>query len=139
LNAPRSAVFTAKCDVWALDAEEMERLRLELDIEDETAAVSGVGSYIDLLFRERAVAVSRHRMEQLLDRLVRLAANMPLEMAMLECTLRPAVVDVAETYEGYAVTLYVKAAGFDAPAAEAEWAAALLEIVKLLRGRDLAR
>src|ERR1700724_620196 len=31
LNAPRSPVFTAKCDVWTLEPEELETLRIDLD------------------------------------------------------------------------------------------------------------
>src|ERR1700712_6141804 len=31
LNAPRSAVFTAKCDAWAMDSAEIEDLRQNLD------------------------------------------------------------------------------------------------------------
>ena len=32
LNAARSPVFTAKCDAWPLDAEELDELRVNLDI-----------------------------------------------------------------------------------------------------------
>src|ERR1700743_1203154 len=52
LNAARSPVFTAKCDAWPLDAEELESLRVDLDVSvDEGPA--GFGSYIDILWRER--------------------------------------------------------------------------------------
>src|SRR5580698_4866780 len=52
LNAPRSAVFTAKCDAWALSAEELDVLRLNLDptLGPELAS-AGFASYIDLLLR----------------------------------------------------------------------------------------
>ena len=42
LNAPRSPVFTAKCDAWPLrpkeDADELEQLRLNLDIFDDASS-----------------------------------------------------------------------------------------------------
>src|ERR1700722_19377016 len=47
LNATRSPVFTAKCDAWPLDDEELEQLRLNLDAPAEEAR-AGFGSYIDL-------------------------------------------------------------------------------------------
>ncbi|GAC1420985.1 MAG: hypothetical protein NVSMB62_15510 [Acidobacteriaceae bacterium] len=137
LNAGRSPVYTAKCDAWPLDSEELENLRLNLDV-DPQLAESGFASYIDILWRDRAVAASRPRQEQILDRLVRLAGAIDAPLALFECVLRPAVVDLAETFEGFAITLYTKAAGSDADHALAEWGNALSETVKVLRGRDFA-
>src|SRR5580698_4092677 len=59
LNAARSPVFTAKCDAWPLDDEELEALLLNLDIVAEEAH-AGFASYIDLLWRERSVFASFH-------------------------------------------------------------------------------
>lgn len=137
LNAGRSPVFTAKCDTWHPDPPELEDLRLNLDC-DSQLAQSGFASYIDILWRDRAVAASRPRQEQILDRLVRLAGTIDAPLAILECVLRPAVVDLSETFEGFAITLYTKAAGSDPDHALAEWGNALSETVKLLRGRDFA-
>ncbi len=50
LNAARSPVFTAKCDAWPLDAEELDALRVNLDVGAEEAP-AGFGSYIDILWR----------------------------------------------------------------------------------------
>src|ERR1700677_1143071 len=70
LNAARSPVFTAKCDAWPLDAEELGTLRLDLDIStDDTPA--GFASYIDILWRERSIFASFHQQEQMLHRLTR--------------------------------------------------------------------
>ncbi|MDP9039177.1 MAG: hypothetical protein M3O02_07880 [Acidobacteriota bacterium] len=137
LNAGRSPVFTAKCDVWAMAGEELEALRLNLDADAESAH-AGFASYIDAVWRERAVAASRHRQEQILDRVVRVAGAVEAPLAALECVLRPAVIDLEDTFEGYAITLYVKAAGSDGEHARAEWGHALGEVVKLLRGREFA-
>jgi hypothetical protein len=138
LNATRSPVFTAKCDAWPLDEEELEALRAHLDI-DVHEAPAGFGSYIDILWRERTVFASFHLQEQMLRRLTRLAAPLEHSYAMLDCTIRPAMVDLAgPAQEGFAVSLYVKAVGHDGPSAEANWASALDAVVALLRSKDLA-
>ena len=138
LNAPRSAVFTAKCDAWPLDEEELAGLRADLDIIAEEA-LAGFVSYIDILWRERSLFASFHLLEQMLHRLTRHAAPLEHPYAMLDCILRPAMVDLAAgPQEGFAVSLYIKAVGHDAASAEEHWAAALDAVVALLRSKDLA-
>lgn len=137
LNASRSPVFTAKCDVWPMAAEEIESLRMELDLIPEDAPV-GIASYIDLLWRERSVFVSFHQHEQLLHRITRLASPLGHPYAMLECTLRPALIDFTGPQEGFAISLYLKALGHNGEAAEERWAGALAEVSALLRGRAFA-
>jgi hypothetical protein len=137
LNATRSPVFTAKCDAWPLDVEELETVRAELDIiADEGPA--GFGSYIDILWRERSLFASFHLQEQMLHRLTRHAVPLEHPYAMLDCIIRPAMVDLTGPQEGFAVSLYVKAIGHDAQAAGENWAAALDAVVALLRSKDLA-
>jgi hypothetical protein len=137
LNATRSPVFTAKCDAWPLDAEELDALRVNLDISADEAPY-GFGSYIDILWRERSLFASFHLQEQMLHRLTRHAAPLEHPYAMLDCVLRPAMVDLTGPQEGFAVSLYVKAVGHDAQTAEANWASALDAVVMLLRSKDLA-
>lgn len=144
LNAPRSAVFTAKCDAWPLsptkDADELGQLHLNLDIfDDESSDAShGFVSYIDILWRERSIFASFHQHEQLLHRLTRHAAPLDHSYAMLDCVLRPALVDLTGPQEGFALSVYVKALGHDLQSAEQNWAAALDAIVALLRSKDLS-
>jgi hypothetical protein len=137
LNAARSPVFTAKCDAWPLDAEELDALRVNLDVSADEAP-AGFGSYIDILWRERTLFASFHLQEQMLHRLTRHAAPLEHPYAMLDCILRPAMVDLAGPQEGFAVSLYVKAVGHDAQTAETNWATALEAAVALLRSKDLA-
>jgi hypothetical protein len=137
LNAPRSPVFTAKCDAWPLDADELDALRENLDISAEEAP-AGFGSYLDILWRERSLFASFHLQEQMMHRLTRHAAPLEYPYAMLDCIIRPAMVDLTGPQEGFSVSLYVKALGHDAQAAGANWAAALDAVVALLRNRDLA-
>jgi len=137
LNATRSPVFTAKCDAWPLDAEELDALRVELDIGADEGPV-GFGSYIDLLCRERSLFTSFHLQEQMLHRLTRHASPLEHPDAMLDCIIRPALVDLTGPHEGFAVSLYVKAAGHDTQTAEGNWASALDAVVALLRSKDLS-
>jgi hypothetical protein len=137
LNAARSPVFTAKCDAWSLDSDELGALRMNLDILADEGPY-GFGSYIDILWRERSRFVSSHLQEQMLHRLVRHAALLEHPYAMLDCILRPAMVDLTGPQEGFAVSLYIKAIGHDAQAAQENWATALDAVVALLRSKDLA-
>jgi hypothetical protein len=142
LNAPRSPVFTAKCDAWTLDSAELDELRYELDLTETTGenadTSAGFASYIDLIWRDRSVFASFHQSEQILHRLARLAAPIAQPYAMLECVLRPALVDLTTAQEGYSVTVYVKALGPDLDTAKEVWSAALEEVVALLRSKDIA-
>ncbi|GGG89288.1 hypothetical protein [Edaphobacter dinghuensis] len=144
LNALRSPVFTAKCDAWPLrpkqDADELETLRLNLDIFEDAAndASHGFVSYIDILWRERSIFTSFHQHEQLLHRLTRHAAPLSHPYAMLDCVLRPALVDLTGPQEGFALSLYIKSLGHDPQSAEENWASALDAVVGLVRSKDLS-
>jgi hypothetical protein len=140
LNAPRSAVFTAKCDAWSMQSDELEALRHNLDptlYGDPTDSPAGFGSYIDLLCRDRALFVSFPQQEQILARLTRRAAALDHPLATLDCILRPALIDLTVPQEGFAISLYVKALGPDPHTAWELWAAALEAVVTLLRSKDL--
>lgn len=139
LNAPRSPVFTSKCDVWTLSPEDggekLESLRLELDLDDDEVAF-GHSSYIDVLWRERSVFASAHVATGRLARLARRAARLPHTEAAFEAVLRPAVVDLRGPLEGFGATLYVTAVAGDPETAQSRWEAALDSLVALLRERE---
>jgi hypothetical protein len=138
LNAPRSPVFTAKCDAWPLDPNELEYLHLMLDV-PAAEAPAGFASYIDLIWRDRTIFASFHQQEQLLHRLARLTAPLDRPAALLDCILRPALVDLEGPQEGFALSLYIKALGPDPHTAWQEWSAALEAVVALLRAGSLTR
>jgi hypothetical protein len=139
LNAPRSPVFTAKCDAWSLEPEELETLRIDLDQDFSPAdpTLAGFASYIDIVLRERSYFTSFHQNEQFLHRLARRAAPLDYPHAMLDCVIRPALVDLTGPQEGFSITLYIKALGPDATTAYEHWTGALDAIVALLRSKDL--
>jgi hypothetical protein len=144
LNVPRSPVFTAKCDAWVLDPDALGELATELDVHDlgadhsEHPEMTGFASYIDLVWRDRTIFASFHQSEQLLHRLTRLAAPLDHPNAMLDCVLRPALVDFTGPREGYSITLYIKALGPDLETAKEAWSSALQAVVGLLRSKDIA-
>ncbi len=137
LNASRSPVFTAKCDAWPLDLEELDALRLNLDLSAGDAQ-AGFASYIDMLWRERSLFASFHQQQQLMHRFTRHTTLLDQPNAMLDCVIRPALVDLTGPQEGFAVSLYVKALGHSPKAAEENWGAALDAVAGLLRSRELA-
>ena len=143
LNATRSPFLTAKCDAWQLiagapdhHADTLESLRLQLDLDIEQAHF-GFASYIDLLWRERAIFASAHHQQDRLDRITRRAQKLSHPEAALECVLRPAMLDLNGALEGYAFTVYVTALGADADTASQQWSAALEDVVHLLRAKEL--
>ena len=138
LNASRSPVFTAKCDAWTADGDELARLQFELD-HPAVEQPFGFASYIDLIWRERSLFASFHQHEQLLHRLVRYAEPLDLPLAALECVLRPALVDLTGTHEGFAITVYVRALGADADSAYRHWEEALEAVSGLIRSKDLSQ
>ena len=142
LNATRSPVFTAKCDAWTMDGDEIAQLQMNLDAPsalDFATPCSGFASYIDMIWRERSLFGSFHLQEQVLRRLTQLAEPLDRPDAMLDCVMRPALVDLKGPQEGFAVSLYVKALGSTPQSAWKEWAATLAEVVALVRGKDLLR
>jgi hypothetical protein len=137
LNANRSPVFTAKCDAWAMDADELESTQLNLDLSPAEVA-HGFTSYIDLVWRDRPVFLSIHQQEQRIQRLARLLEPIDAPHAAIECILRPAFVDITGPQEGFAVSLYVKALGSDSTQAYDYWSRALASVVSVIRGREFA-
>lgn len=139
LNANRSPFLTAKCDAWPISprdgAVELEAMRKELMLGEDEATYAFT-SYIDLLWRERAIFASAHQQQDRLDRIARRAAKLPHAESMLQCVLRPAFIDLGAPLEGFATTLYVTALASDAELANRRWASALEDVVDLLRSRE---
>jgi hypothetical protein len=139
LNANRSPFLTAKCDAWPLSARdsaaELELMRKELLIEADEAAFAFT-SYIDLLWRERMIFISAHQQQDRLDRIARRATKLAHTESMLQCVLRPAMIDLGAQMEGFATTLYVTSLGADAETASRRWSSALEDVVDLLRSRE---
>jgi hypothetical protein len=137
LNATRSPVFTAKCDAWPMDGDELEATQMNIGLAPADAPY-GFASYIDCIWRERTLFVSFHQQEQRLRRLVRLLEPLDHPYVAVEAVLRPALVDLTGPQQGFAVSLYVKALGTDAPHAYEHWSRALEALVVTLRSKELS-
>lgn len=139
LNANRSPFLTAKCDAWPLSvrdsADDLELMRKELMLEADEATYAFT-SYIDLLWRERTIFASAHQQQDRLDRLARRATKLAHAESLLQCVLRPAIVDLGAPLEGFATTLYVTSLASDPELANRRWASALEDVVDLLRSRE---
>jgi hypothetical protein len=129
LNTPGSPWATAKCDCWKLDEDDLQTAALDLDLD---TARAGIGSYIDLYYRDamRFASLEGHR--DLIERLTR-AAEERDSTGILELTLRHCV---AEGVEGYAITAFLYAVGQDAAGAQAGWEAALTALMHILLSSD---
>jgi hypothetical protein len=139
LNANRSPFLSAKCDAWPISprdgADELEVMRKELMLQEDEATYAFT-SYIDLIWRERTIFASAHQQQDRLDRIARRATKLPHAESMLQCVLRPAIVDLDSPLEGFATTLYVTALASDPEIANRRWASALEDVVDLLRTRE---
>lgn len=137
LNATRSPFFTAKCDAWTMDVDELEATQINLDVPANEAS-AGFTSYVDLLWRERILFVSFHQQEQRLHRLARLLGPVDTPYAAVDSVLRPALVDLTGPQEGFSISLYVRALGTDPAHAYQHWSEALTAVVATLRSKDFS-
>jgi len=119
LNQQNSPVFTSKCDLWLLAADEIDPL--EFDAEgDETK--QGIACYIDIIARRAALFRSFRAHERWVWSAVDEMRQVKLTQARAELVVRAAMVD---TSEGLAATLYVAACGATENAARATFQSAL--------------
>jgi hypothetical protein len=91
------------------------------------------------VLRERSQFTSFPQHEQIMRRLTRMALPLDVPWAMLECVLRPALLDLDGPQEGFALSLYVKATGVSEQDAVDGWKCALEAVVALLRSKEFSR
>jgi hypothetical protein len=124
LNAPASALLTAKCDVWTED----EMSEAEAIYEARTK----LSSYIDHLFDTRSTGDSDPRFsfeshERFAQRLVQLLSRVPPIPAAVEAIIRRCYYHLGEVGDrtGYYLTIYVSGYGDDPANARRRWSIAL--------------
>ncbi len=121
LNATRSPVFTAKCDAWPLDAEELAHLHTQSrrSCADRPRAAGfahpphGFASYIDLVWRERSLFTSFPQQERILapSHPPRRPLDHPRPRSIACCAPRSSTSKARA--RAIAISLYVKALGLD--------------------------
>jgi hypothetical protein len=118
LNSPRSAVETAKCDVWATT---------ELNPEEEIYdAPHKLASYVDIVFSDSDAQRSLSAHEQFAAKLVALLKRTPDTTSAVEiCVRRCYFGEDDAVQEGFYFTLYVNGYGEDEAVARRAWGVAL--------------
>jgi hypothetical protein len=119
LNSPTSPLWTAKCDVWTLDAEELSGMQV------------GLGCYVDLLPRADQVFAHWEQAEQLCRHWVRQLDELPLDPCRVELIVRQAIVG---PLEGFGVTAYLSATAEDLPSACTMLDEACAALARILTG-----
>jgi hypothetical protein len=129
LNGAHSPVWTAKCDVWPLAADEFDVDEMNAVIE---SAICGWGCYIDLLPRSDqqwalpAMAISWCK------RICNLLHDVPLSCSRADMIVRQAV--IAPLAAGTGITIYLTACGSTSEEANCTLQAALGRFVDALCG-----
>jgi hypothetical protein len=123
LNAPRSPLRTAKCDVW-------ETTKLARDEWADFRLPSKTGSYVDVVFDAPRLRRQRAPHQRLAEQIVRglksFRASAQLDIVLRRCLFHP------EEVWGYALTFFLHAYGPTARQARHEWARALPHLGRAL-------
>lgn len=115
LNGAASKVFSAKCDVWKLEAEEIDAREFEYP-PDEVCV--GVASYIDLLLRDEEMFAGFERHQAWARRAVEKMRLLPVPSGRVDLVIRAAVFG---RKPGFGMTMYTAGCGVDSEAAHAAW------------------
>jgi hypothetical protein len=119
LNATSSPVFTSKCDLWPLIADEIDPFEFEASAEE---AQRGLACYIDIVAHSAALCASFGAHE----RWVRIATAQLRETAFSQARTDLVVrSSKINTHEGFGITLYVSTCAATAAWAESIFPAAL--------------
>lgn len=123
LNATLSPLFTAKCDVWGLAENEIDRDEFGAA---EGEAQAGMACYIDVLAREPGLYASFARHEAWAQAIVDRLRECPIRQGRVDLVVRGAHAGGAE---GFGITLYAAGCGYDSAAAQAAWETVLCAAV----------
>jgi len=118
INCSRSAVESAKCDVWSTTELSPE--------EDVYNAAHKVASYIDVVFSEDGRRTSYETHKEFAEKWIALLRRAPGIAASAEiCVRRCYFVAPSHAAEGFYFTLYVSGYGNDEPMARKNWSIGL--------------
>jgi hypothetical protein len=118
LNAESSPVWTAKCDVWPVEAIDAD----ELDADGEAAATA-LGCYIDLLPADEAAFSTLNSCSEWSQRLCQRLRSRPLHQCRVDLIIRRAF--FAPESAGLGLTTYLTGCGPDRSEATESLAGAL--------------
>jgi hypothetical protein len=119
LNQETSAVFTSKCDLWTLSADEIDPLEFDAAREE---AEHGIACYVDIIAQSGALFSAFQPHEDWVRSATDEMRQIKLPQSRAELVVRPARI---EESEGFSVTLYVAACGRTNDAAQGLFHSAL--------------
>jgi hypothetical protein len=130
-NSPESPFETAKCDAWTSG---------EMDVEDEVSGeASKFGSYVDLLFVDKASRKQFEENERFVQALVKLVRRAPELASSAEFTVRRCLDRRDRTEECFYITFYLNGYGQDEHQARSRWAIALKMVENAMRQHSVSR
>lgn len=115
LNSQSSPMFTTKCDMWRLAANEIDPD--EFGAQDEDARF-GFASYVDIVEREAARFASFECYERLARGIATRLRMVELRRGRVDVVVRAAVMN---GNDGYGLTLYAAGCGRNEADAHAAW------------------
>lgn len=125
LNSPQSEIWTAKCDVWPIDAVDPDELCAVPE-----AAVTGIACYIDLLPVDVNAWTTLDTVTDWCRELCRGLHSVSLRQCRTDLVIRTAFYTPEEC--GLGVTAYISACGKTRSAAVGALSAALLVLSRLI-------
>ena len=131
LNAPRSHVFTSKCDLWTLASDDLDPIEYNSSLDE---ALHGVASWIDILPRDAPLFGSFQQQESWVRRIVSQLHTEPLANGRVDLVIRAAH---AARQDGFALTLYAVGCGADSSSARSSWQRILRTAVNVTMDQTL--
>ncbi len=124
LNSAHSQVYTSKCDVWTLTADDLDPLEME---STSASCLAGLACYIDLVRSGEAAFEPFAQQEAWLRRTTRTLRATPAAHARADLVLRSASIATtnAAPRDAFAITLYITGCGNNPATAQANWQQAL--------------
>jgi len=105
LNQEASPVFTSKCDLWLLSADEIDPLEFDAKRGDTQ---QGIACYIDIIARRRSLFASFPAHEAWVRSVTNKMRDVRMPQTHADLVIRPSTVN---DRAGYALTLYVASCG----------------------------
>lgn len=119
LNQENSLIFTSKCDLWLLSADEIDPLEFDAKNVD---AREGIACYIDIIARRHSLFASFTAHETWVRSATNKMRGVRMPQTHADLVIRPSTVNERD---GYALTLYVASCGATEDAAQAIFRATL--------------